>query len=398
MELIVRLKKVWFILLSKLTGIFINNKGSQVILFGARDGEYYMDNSRALFEWYLKNRPQGSYYWMTSSTAVYNYLEHRHMPVVRIDSFEGVKLLHKARYAYYSNRLLDIAVHHFAVPASLKIIFLSHGQSVKNTRLAVNTGIDKGYQRDTMKASLQMEFAVTTSPFMAQVQSKSNGLIPEMYRLTGFPRNDWMFNPPDEAVQEWQTFTGGKKFDKVILYAPTWRRNEPKTMMFPFEDFDAIKLASYIQENNFLLLLRPHVQELASNPKGKAIIDQLTSLSSNIRLATIKHFVEANFLLPFVDALISDYSSIYHDFLLLDRPMYFIPYDLASFDQINGFKYPYRENLPGPIINNQKEFLLEMENLKKNIDYYSGQRAKLRALIYTHVDGKSCERLAKILT
>jgi CDP-glycerol glycerophosphotransferase (TagB/SpsB family) len=397
MNLIARLKKVWFILLSKLTGIFINNNGSRLIIFGARDGEYYMDNSRALFEWYIKNRPQGTYYWMTSSPTVFKYLKHHQMPVARIDSFKGIILLHKAKYAYYSNRLLDIAVHHLAVPSTLRIVFLSHGQSVKNTRLAVNAGIDKGYQQDTIKASSQMEFAVTTSPFMAQVQSKSNGLIPEMYQLTGFPRNDWMFNPPAEAYEEWKAFTGGKTFNKVVLYAPTWRRNEPKTIMFPFEDFNAVQLANYVQEQNILLLLRPHVQELTSNPKGKAVIDQLTALSSNIRLATINHFVEANFLLPFVDALISDYSSIYHDFLLLDRPMYFIPYDLPSFDQVNGFKYPYRENLPGPIINNQQEFLLELENLKNNIDYFSSQRSKLRALIYTHVDGKSCERLAKIL-
>jgi CDP-glycerol glycerophosphotransferase (TagB/SpsB family) len=397
MNLIIRLQKIWFIILSKIIGVFINNKGSDIILFGARDGQYYMDNSRALFEWYIKNQKHGSYYWMTTSAHVYKYLKAKNRPVVRIDSFKGVVLLNKAKYAFYSNRLLDFAVHHLAVPHTLKIIFLSHGQSVKNTRLAVNAGIDRGYERDTMKASAQMAFAVTTSPFMAQVQAKSNGLDPKAYELTGFPRNDWMFCPPDEAYKEWTSFTGGKKFSKVILYAPTWRRNEPKTMMFPFEDFNAVQLANYVQENNILLLLRPHVQELSTNAKCRAVIDQLTALSGNIRLATIRHFVEANFLLPFVDALISDYSSIYHDFLLLDRPMYFIPYDLNSFDEVNGFKYPYRENLPGPIINSQQELITELNNLKNNVDYYSSHRAKLRAMIYTHVDGKSCERLAKIL-
>lgn len=397
MNLVSRLKKVWYIILSKLTAAFVNNKGSEIILFGARDGAYYMDNSRALFEWYIDNKKQGNYYWMTLSPVVYKYLKAKGRPVARIDSFRGVILLNKAKYAFYSNRLLDIAIHHLAVPKALKIIFLSHGQSVKNTRLAVNAGIDRGYKRDTEKASSQMAFAVTTSPFMAQVQSRSNGLLPDMYQLTGFPRNDWMFNPPSEATEDWLAFTGGKKFSKVVLYAPTWRRNEPKTMMFPFKDFDAIQLANYVQENNILLLLRPHVQELTNNPKCKAVIDQLTALTGNIRLATIKDFVEANFLLPFVDALISDYSSIYHDFLLLDRPMFFIPYDLASFDQVNGFKYPYKENLPGPMINNQEEFLKELNNLKNNFDLFSSHRAKLRAMIYTHVDGKSCERLAKIL-
>jgi CDP-glycerol glycerophosphotransferase (TagB/SpsB family) len=397
MKLTKRLKKVWFIFLSKLTAIFVTNKGSDIIIFGARDGEYYMDNSRALYEWYIKNQKNGTYYWMTTSPLVYKFLSMNQMPVARIDSFKGVLLLNKAKYAFYSNRLVDIAIHHMAVPPNLKMIFLSHGQSVKNTRLAVKAGIDKGYKQDTIKASSQMAFAVTTSPFMAEVQSESNGLRPDMYQLTGFPRNDWMFDPPKQAQVRWEQFTAGRKYSKVILYAPTWRRNEPRTIMFPFEDFNPIQIADFLREHDILLLLRPHVQELTSNPQCRVAIEALTALTDHIKLATIKHFVEANFLLPFVDALISDYSSIYHDFLLLDRPMYFIPYDLNTFDQVNGFKYPYKENLPGPIVNSQAELLAHFSNLLKNNDQFSGQREKLRAKIYTHVDGKSCERLAKIL-
>ena len=391
-----RIYKAFYLTLSKFIGLFVNNKGSELILFGARDGNYFMDNSRALYEWYTQHKKGTEFYWMTVSPAVEKMLKSKGWPVKRIDSIAGIVALHKARYAFYTNRLRDVAIDYRAVPDNLKMIFLSHGQSVKNTRLAVNVDVDAGFKKDSLKAARQTLFAVSTSPFMAQVQSKSNGLKPEDYKLTGFPRNDWMFNPPAEAVADWNKFTGGRKYKKVILYAPTWRRTDPKTVMFPFSDLDAKAFAKYIDDNDILLLLRPHIQDLKDNDGCAIVTRQLCGLSQNIRLATITEFVEANFLLPFVDALISDYSSIYHDFLLLDRPIFFIPYDLHTFDQDNGFKYPYLEYLPGPVINTQEELVLAFNALLEGTDYFSGHREKLSNLIYTFKDGSAAQRLAEI--
>ncbi len=389
------LHKTLFICLSKCTSLFMSNEKSNIILFGARNGDFYMDNSRTLYEWYNEHGIEGQFYWMTKSHDVYRKLKEKNLPVVRIDSVRGIYLLNKAKYAFYTNRLTDIAIHYFAVPSTLKLIYLSHGQSVKNTRLSVHEGVDRGYRNDTLKASSQMEFAISTSPFMAKVQAESNGLSPDKYKITGFPRNDWMFNPPQTAVDGWARFLGNKKYSKVILYAPTWRRYAPKTKLFPFSDFDASKLARFVEKHNILLLLRPHLQDLKRNQHCKDTTDNLTSLTSNIRLATIKEFVEASFLLPYVDALISDYSSIYHDYLLLDRPIYLVPYDHHTFDQVNGFKYPYLENLPGPIVENQGQLLAMFDLLIEGTDNYRDNRENLRSLIYTDVDGNACERVAK---
>jgi CDP-glycerol glycerophosphotransferase (TagB/SpsB family) len=390
-----RLYKFYYLLLSKACGVFINNKNSEIILFGARDGQYYMDNSRALFEWYAAHKKNSTFFWMTTSPEVESLLKSKNLPVARIDSLRGIFLLYKAKYAFYTNRLRDIAIDYRAVPSNLKMIFLSHGQSVKNTRLTVKVKVDAGFRNDSLKAAAQTVFALSTSPFMAQVQAESNGLKPETYRHTGFPRNDWMFNPPSEAFDAWGNFTKGKKYKKVVLYAPTWRRTAPKTMMFPFKDFDTAALVKYVEENDILLLLRPHLQDLTNNAACAKVNRTLVALSPNIRLATIKEFVEANFLLPFVDALITDYSSIYHDFLLLNRPILFVPYDLTTFDLVNGFKYPYLENLPGPIISSQAQLLDEFSALGTGNDQFLEQRKRLANLIYTFQDGFASERLAK---
>lgn len=392
-----RIRKFYYVCLSKAVALLVNNKGSNLILFGARDGEYFMDNSRALFEYFNAHHAQENYYWLTTSAKLEATLKAQGLRVARIDSLKGVWLLNKAKYAFFTNRLRDVSIDYRAVPSGLKVIFLSHGQSIKNTRLAVNAGVDTGYRNDTLIASNQMKFAVSTSPFMAEVQAASNGLKAEMYQITGFPRNDWMLNPPAEAHDDWNRFTAGKKYAKVILYAPTWRRNEPKTMMFPFEDYDPAALADFVNRNNILLLLRLHVQELSDNPGCIALLKRLSELTPNIRLATINDFVEANYLLPFVDALISDYSSIYHDYLLLNRPIYFIPYDLEYFERENGFKYPYLEMLPGPVIDSQENLLLHFSRLLEGDDQFTGHRAKLSKMIYSFLDGDACKRVANLV-
>ena len=67
-----------------------------------------------------------------------------------------------------------------------------------------------------------------------------------------------------------------------------------------------------------------------------------------------------------VDILITDYSSIYFDYLLWERPIIFFPYDLEYYrDEDRGLIFEYDEYTPGPKIFNAKE----LENvLSKGID------------------------------
>jgi CDP-glycerol glycerophosphotransferase (TagB/SpsB family) len=102
-------------------------------------------------------------------------------------------------------------------------------------------------------------------------------------------------------------------------------------------------------------------------------------------------------VLPFVDVLISDYSSIYHDFLLLDRPIVLIPYDYEEFARTQGFMYNYFANLPGPAVKSQKEFLQSLEDVLEGRDPYADKRRALQQLIHTHVDAGACRLVVDII-
>jgi len=365
-----------------------------LLIFGARNGMYYMDNSRALYEWYLQNRPDQKVLWLTQSKRVLGELGEKNFPVASFYSHKGIRALHRARFGFYTNRALDLVAREDLLPQKLKLIFLSHGQSVKNSRLTVKEGLSESFKKDIIKTGSQVYRAITSSHWMAEIQHKSQGLDPGRYMITGFPRNDWMLDLPPFYKEAWQSFTGAEKFSKVILYAPTWRMHGEPTRLFPFDDLDVATLALFLDENKILLLLRPHIQELKAEI-NKATVAALLKATDKVRLATNDSFTDANALLPFTDMLLSDYSSIYHDYMLLDRPMAFIPYDYDKFERENGFKYPYKKNLPGHEVRTQKGLIEVMKALLQGKDLHAAQRDKLKGMVYAHSEGSACERVAK---
>ena len=63
---------------------------------------------------------------------------------------------------------------------------------------------------------------------------------------------------------------------------------------------------------------------------------------------------EVSDILPDFDMIISDYSSIYLDFLLLDRPVLLLPYDLEEYGAVKGLNFRFDDINPGPNVSFSK--------------------------------------------
>ncbi|MCM8777985.1 MAG: CDP-glycerol glycerophosphotransferase family protein, partial [Candidatus Omnitrophica bacterium] len=98
-------------------------------------------------------------------------------------------------------------------------------------------------------------------------------------------------------------------------------------------------------------------------------------------------------LLPDIDILITDYSSIFIDFLILDRPIIFTPYDREEYEKEGGLLYNYDEITPGPKVKTQREFLYWIEQFVKNPELFKQERNKIKEIFFTFYDGKSHERI-----
>ncbi len=373
-------------------------RDKKLVLCGAMNGRWYGDNSKYVYEWILNNRKDLKPIWITRNTQLYHELLARKVPVAKSNSLKGLLLLLKADKGTFTNSLLDLAPNTLIFPKHIRLIALRHGRSVKRVRFArMEHQISKSEQRERESESNHIAYAISTSEFISDLQEECLQIGRHKHVVTGYPRNDYISRPLPEQVELWGSFIKNIRHKKVILYAPSWRHGRAATHFFPFDDFDPGKLGAYLEKHQLLLLLRPHANDFTQHPELVKQLSEMASSSSSIRLATHNHFPDINAIIPFVDVLVSDYSALYHDFLLLNRQVLFIPYDYEEFSKKNGFLYDYQNMLPGPWLKSMGDFINEMEAILAGEDRFADKRLQLTDMIHQYKDDCSCERVVALL-
>lgn len=372
-------------------------KRSDIVLFGAMRGNWYGDNGRHIFEWVLKNRPDIRAVWVTRNPTISAELSRRGIPVVNAYSHRAMFLLAQATIAAYSNGIEDICAEPSSLPRHIQLLALTHGSGVKKVRFAREFHRLSAQEAESREhESTHIRYLITSSDFIADREESNYRIGREKHVVTGYPKNDCLFAASPEERRDWYEFLGTPRPDRVILYAPTWRHGRTPTRFFPFEDFNSDRLIDFVERSNTLILIRPHVNELRATSTVN-FITSLVGASPRLRLATHMEFPDVNCIMRFADAIITDYSGIYHDFLLLDRPILFFPYDFEDYQHQNGFHYDYFAELPGPAINSHREFLQQLQVLVAGNDPYRHARQKLNDKINTYKDGRSCDRVWALL-
>ena len=99
--------------------------------------------------------------------------------------------------------------------------------------------------------------------------------------------------------------------------------------------------------------------------------------------------------LTFVDILITDYSSVYFDFCLLNRPIIFSPFDQESYlSNDRELYYNYNDVTPGPKCHNWQEVISEIDLILNGKDKYANKRQVLNQRFNRYQYFKNSKRLA----
>ena len=183
--------------------------------------------------------------------------------------------------------------------------------------------------------------------------------------INGLPRNDMMYVKQDISVLR-EVLPEMPTCKKAILYAPTWRPYA-ELELFPFPDLDIDELDRFLEEKEYIIFMRPHPSYPGIMPEGIEKVKRIIMLDSGL-VPEIMEVVTA------FDLLVTDYSSLFIDWLITGKPMAFIPYDLDLYDTKIGFSVPFEQHTPGPRISSSKEFLAEMEKLLEDERYYRDER------------------------
>ena len=149
-----------------------------------------------------------------------------------------------------------------------------------------------------------------------------------------------------------------------------------------------------MKKNNSVILFKLH-------PHQDTTLFKATSLS-NIKILTDSYLIEKNIelteLFKITNALITDYSGVYYDYLLLDNIIGFTTDDFEEYKKKKGFVFDNIEDyMAGEKIKNIEDLYTFIANVAKNNDIYKKQRNQMKKKFNKYLDDKSSERLAKYL-
>lgn len=334
-------------------------------------------NSKYLFLYVQKNLPQIRPRFVMNDAAKRSQLEKEYGAEYFLDGTtkDGLKQILKAGVWFTS---AGLPAYEWSGDARRIVVNLWHGIPLKKIALLEEhaSSFQKLYFRRIF--SKKYSYVLTTSTHLVSVMAKSLGVEEKIVKVWGQPRNDViMKGRQKEELFDFLNIQG--QDTKLVLYAPTYR-DHGTTRLFPFEDYQKQELEEFLQEKKIHICIRMHLEETIEKEKY---------LSKNL------HFVNEDVIddiaqwMGCFDLLITDYSSIYLDYLLLDKPMIFLPYDKEEYLKDRGMNYSYDEVTPGAKPETQKQLLINIEDSLFGEDRYRTQRRECNAY-FNQVTGPCC--------
>ena len=214
-------------------------------------------------------------------------------------------------------------------------------------------------------------FLTLSSENVIPVHEKALRLPKERFLVSGLARTDVYFKQSYNAAcrERFYRMYPEAKGKKIILWAPTFRGNAADPYVIGTEAVK--KLAAGHKDWYVVIKMHPHIDAKEQ--------------TSNCALPTEQ-------TLPVTDLMITDYSSVFFDYLVYRRPAVFFAPDLQQYEAGRGFYIDYR-TLPGPVVTDGDRLAQAVEAELENP--HSGELDAWYAWHMGACDGHSAERILK---
>ena len=228
----------------------------------------------------------------------------------------------------------------------------------------------------------QYTYCISGSKEINHFFSEQFGILDEQIIPTGMPRMDAYLNPETrkEATARIYESYPGLKGRRVILFAPTYRGRSRQDAYYPYELIDFEGLYRYAEKHNAAVLFKMHPWVHGDVPIDERYADRFYSFND---------YPNINELFYITDLLITDYSSSMYEFLLMNKPMLFFPFDKNQYSVSRGFHRDYDSNVPGKICYTFSEIL---DALEKE-DFEFEKVGSMLSKYFDKVDTHNCDRV-----
>ncbi len=164
----------------------------------------------------------------------------------------------------------------------------------------------------------------------------------------------------------------------VVLWAPTYRgESDDYNPLFELYSKDSEELIKYLDDLDGLFLVRSHKFSVSARQKWM----------NHEKVVDVSHLRNVNLLLRSVTVLVTDYSSIWIDFLPYRRPILFYAPDYETYNSEHGFIVSWQKAIPASAFSELKELISALRNTKADIEIYQGRQESYFRRYFRGSDG-----------
>lgn len=345
----------------------------------------FSGNPKALYEYINTNYiSKFNMYWVAYSDTNVEHLKKNNIDVVFFQSEEYKDLMPNINIIFDTNGFLLSEKN----PNQI-YVNLWHGSSPKKKGYLLS--VDNFAEQDIeyyKTARRKTDYLIVPSEFSKLIFASAFNVNAQNILPLGYPRDEYLLNCDGKENLQKLTNLNLKNYNKIIFYLPTFRKGANRVdapdifenNLLNINKYSEEDLVKFLEDNNYLLVVKKHPAEMNN------INTNINT--SNILILSEDSMTEKNLtiyeLLNSADLLIADYSSVYVEYLLLEKPVLFFHQDINTYTQNRDLILQDAEIwFPGPRVYDFENFKKEIVQLLNNPNYYKIERLKFRNLMFT---------------
>lgn len=363
-----------------------------LVLVGSWFGEKFADNSRYLYQYLFENKEKlglKKVVWVTRKKSVLKELVEMGYECYMMDSQESIYYHKHAGWHIVCNSPIDLQNFKGDINGSYsygaKCVNLWHGIGLKGVSRASNEYRLKATRhrflyaiKDFISSNLiyvnklvsgagewSNNYILSTTNPTTLVFQKYFGLKDDRFIPSSYPRN---CKVPRLLKNEENALKLIMGFKHKVLYLPTFRTGNDK---LDFSGFGCI-LKDILIRNDILWIQKPHSADKENKPQ-EGLQDNILNLAPDF---------DINMLLPYIDILVTDYSSVLFDAMYHNKPVLYLVPDYDEYKNGDrGFVVSPDEVMQGPKF-------YSINELKEKLVYYCENPEQAKYEKYSDIRSK----------
>ena len=376
---------------------FFMPRSKKIWVFGCSFGKRFSENPRYFFLYVAQNEKNYTRpIWISREKEIVQFLQENGYESYYYRSMKGIWYSLRAKVYIFDNYSKDID---FWLSGGAVKVNLWHGSGNKKTnhdnifdRIRHPKNLWERYTTWLRRLSDEKpgHYTLATSKAMAEIFTSAFATDLKHIIIEGYPRNDTLFEKEENHITNLYTQKEAELLDrikkcvsndhKIAAYMPTFRDSE--TVFFEVVNLETLN--EFLKEKKITLITKLHPKSKLKKQFEQIAYSNIMNADSQIDVYTF---------LKEVDLLITDYSSVYSDYLLLNRPVIAFHYDWEQYTANTRDSYiEHDEYMPERKARTMEELMDCLEKVLEK-DEYQEKRLLSRARLFETVDGKSSERL-----